>query len=66
MNHDIVIVRDGNDYRLMHGYLRLANLLRTDHQVEVGIPGEGTIRIMKSRIGYIVGKDGYHLPLFMH
>lgn len=64
MSQDIVIIRDGNDYRLMHGHLRLANVLRALGEVDVEIKGEGTIKIMKSREGYMVGKDGYHLPLY--
>ena len=64
MSPDILIVRDGDGYRLLHGHLRLANVMRTASEVVVEIQGEGKVRIMKTRGGYVVGKDGQRLPLY--
>lgn len=64
MSPDILIVRDGDGYRLLHGHLRLANVMRTSSEVVVEIQGEGKVRIMKTRGGYVVGKDGQRLPLY--
>ena len=60
---DILIVRDGDAYRLLHGHLRLANVMRLANAIEVDVRGEGRVHIMKTRDGYIVGKDGQCLPL---
>jgi hypothetical protein len=60
---DIVIIRDGDAYRLLHGHLRLANVLRTSEEIDIDVRGEGRVRIMKTVGGYLVGKDGQRLPL---
>lgn len=60
---DILIVRDGDTYRLLHGHLRLANVMRLASVIEIDVRGEGWVRIMKTRDGYVVGKDGERLPL---
>jgi hypothetical protein len=63
MAPDIVIVRDSDGYRLLHGYLRLANLLNASNEAMVEIKGEGMVRITRTRHGYIVGKDEQRMPL---
>ena len=60
---DIVIIREGDAYRLLHGHLRLANVLRTSEEIDIEVRGEGRVRIMKTTGGYLVGKDGQRLPL---
>jgi hypothetical protein len=60
---DIVIIRDGDGYRLLHGHLRLANVLRMAAEIDIDVRGEGRVRIMKTVGGYLVGKDGQRLPL---
>jgi hypothetical protein len=63
MSPNIVIIRDGNGYRLMHGHLRLANMLHATNEILLDIKGEGQIRVMKTRDGYQIGKDGQRLTL---
>ena len=63
VNPDIVIVRDGDAYRLLHGHLRLANVLRESGEVCVDVQGEGHLKITRIRNQYLVGKDGRRLPL---
>jgi len=63
MNLDIVIIRDGAGYRLLHGHLRLSSVLSSKSEVAVDVVGEGTVKIMKTCQGYIVGRDGQRLPL---
>lgn len=60
---DILIVRDGDAYRLLHGHLRLANVMRLTNAIEIDVQGEGRVRIMKTRDGHVVGKEGQYLPL---
>lgn len=60
---DIVIIRDGDHYSLVHGHLRLSNELGSHDEVKVDVAGEGTVKVMKTRHGYIVGRGGQQLPL---
>lgn len=64
MNPDILIVREGDGYRLLHGHLRLASVLGATDEVSVEVPGEGRVQLSRSGTGYIVGKDGQRLPLY--
>lgn len=64
VNPDIVIVRDGDAYRLLHGHLRLANVLRAADEIEVDVQGEGPVKVRKTRNGYVVGTDTRRLPLY--
>lgn len=61
---DILIVREGNCYRLLHGHLRLANILLQSEEVAVAVQGEGLVTILKTRNGYMAGNEGQHLPLY--
>lgn len=63
MSPDIVIIRDGERYRLLHGHLRLANVLRLSNEASVEVRGEGSVQIVRARDQYIVRKDGRRLPL---
>jgi hypothetical protein len=62
-NTDIVIVREGNCYRLLHGHLRLTSELTASSEVSLSVKGEGEIPVIKTRGGYLVGKEGQRLPL---
>lgn len=64
MNPDILIVREGDGYRLLHGHLRLASVLRAMNEVLVEVPGEGKVHIARNGSGYVVGKDDQRLPLY--
>ena len=61
---DIVIVRDGDAYRLLHGHLRLANVLRAADEIEVEVRGEGVVKVRKTGNGYVVARDARRLPLY--
>lgn len=62
---DIVIVRDGEGYRLLHGHLRLANVLREAEHAVVRIPGEGERRVRRERNRYTVCVEDFCYPLHM-
>ncbi|HJV85999.1 MAG TPA: hypothetical protein VJ698_11045 [Noviherbaspirillum sp.] len=60
---DIQIVRNGDHYRLLHGQLRLVAQLCISSHVSVHVRDEGEVRIVKTRGGLLVERDGQHLPL---
>ena len=60
---EIVIIREGNCYRLLHGHLRLTSELSYIDEVSLPVKGEGEIPVIKTRGGYLVGKEGHRLPL---
>ncbi|RJF97245.1 hypothetical protein [Noviherbaspirillum saxi] len=64
MSPDIVIVREGDGYRLLHGHLRLANELGQSGAVDVEVRGEGRVSIVRHRSEYEVHRDGQRLPLY--
>ena len=63
MSPDILIVRDGDAYRVLHGHLRLASELTVRSEVLVDAKDEGKVRIVRTRNGYFAGTDGQRLPL---
>lgn len=64
MSPDILIVREGDGYRLLHGHLRLASVLLCSEEVAVEVKGEGDVKIVKTPSGYVVGSRGQRLPLY--
>jgi hypothetical protein len=66
MSPDIVIVREADHYRLLHGHLRLATVLDLSNEISVDVQGEGQISVVKTRSGYLAGSDGQRLPLHSH
>ena len=63
MNPDILIVRDGDGYRVLHGHLHLASALSNSSEVVVDARDEGKVKVVKTRTGFLVGQDGQRLPL---
>ena len=63
MERDIVVVREGNSYRLVHGHLRLANTLKADGEAWVQLSGGDRVRIIQAADGYRVAGDVQQLPL---
>jgi hypothetical protein len=66
MNSDILLVRDGNGFRVLHGYLHLAAVLSIDTEVAADIKGEeGRATIRRTPNGLEVDKGCEQLPLFL-
>lgn len=63
MEQDIVIIRDGDTYRLLHGHLRLANILRGAGEAWVTVPESDRVRITQGRQGYRVASGTQQFPL---
>jgi hypothetical protein len=64
MSPDIVIVKDGDGYRLVHGHLRLATVLGVSGEAAVDIQGEGKVKVVKARNEYFIGRNGRRIPLY--
>lgn len=60
----ILIARDGDSYRLLHGQLRLAATLSRNTGVCVEVRGEGMVRILRAGENLLVERGDYRLPLF--
>ena len=63
MSPDILIIRDGDGYRVLHGHLHLATQLSMSSEVFVDVKDEGKVRIVKTRNGFVAGQDSQRLPL---
>jgi hypothetical protein len=63
MTPDILIVRDGDGYRVLHGHLHLASALSKSSEVVVDARDEGKVKVVRTRNGYVVGQDGQRLPI---
>ena len=63
MQQDIVIVREGEAYRLLHGHLRLANVLNANGEAWVEVAGGNRVRIIQALHGYLVASGEQQLPL---
>lgn len=66
MNQDILIIRDCDSYRVLHGYLQLANELSRNNEVVVDVKGEGKVKIIRTRQGFFAGQDNQRLPLMLN
>ena len=63
MNADILIVRESNRYRILHGHLHLANELSRHDAIVVDVKGEGEVKIIRTRQGYVADPDNQRLPV---
>ena len=63
MSPEILIIRDLDCYRVLHGHLRLASALSMADQAIVDAVDEGKLTVIKTRKGYLVGDKLQRLPL---
>ena len=65
MNPDILLVRDCDGYRVLHGHLRLASTMRLSNEALVDASGEGKVKVIKTPHGIVVGEENRRLPLLI-
>jgi hypothetical protein len=64
MDNEILLVRDGEGYRVLFGHLRLTTVLTMSTEVTVNVKGEpGPAKIVRTEGGLHVAKDDRELPL---
>ncbi len=63
MSPEILLVRDNDGYRVLHGYLHLASVLSTENEALVEASGEGKVKVVKSGKGISIAAQGQRLPL---
>jgi hypothetical protein len=63
MSPEILIIRDHDCYRVLHGHLHLASALSISDKTIVDVVDEGKVTVTKARKGYLVGDNQQLLPL---
>lgn len=63
MSPEILLVRNGDGYRVLHGHLRLASVLSIAGETIVDASGEGKVRVIRTPGGILVGEGNQRLPL---
>lgn len=63
MNAEILLIRDNDGYRMLHGYLRLASLLSTANEAEVEASGEGRVKVVRTAEGILIEEGHRRVPL---
>ena len=66
MSPDILIVREGNGYRVLHGHLHLASALNMSSEAIVDSSGEGKVKVVKTSTGILIEEKNQRLPLLGH
>lgn len=60
---DILLVRNDDGYRILHGHLRLATILSTSSEAIADASGEGKVKILKTPDGTLIQNEHGRLPL---
>ena len=63
MSPEILLVRNSDGYRILHGHLHLANLLNMSNEAIVDASGEGKVKVIKTPRGILIGEANQCLPL---
>jgi hypothetical protein len=63
MSPEILVVRNGDSYCLLHGHLRLSNALSRSNEVIAVASGEGKVKVIKTPGGIFIGSEDQCWPL---
>jgi hypothetical protein len=63
MSPEILLVRNADGYRVLHGHLHLASVLNMSNEAIVEASGEGKVRVVKTSRGVLIGEENQRLPL---
>jgi hypothetical protein len=65
MSWDIDVICDDGVYRLLHGHLHLAMAINLQREVTVNARGDGRIKILRCKQGYVATKENRSFPLLL-
>ena len=63
MSPEILIVRNGDGYRVLHGHLRLASELHRSNEATAQASGEGKVKVIKTPGGIFIDEKNRRFPL---
>jgi hypothetical protein len=65
MSPEILLVRQSDGYRVLHGHLHLASVMSEQHEAIVEVSGEGKVKAFKTSDGILIDNKNQRLPLLM-
>ncbi len=67
MQPEILLVRHGEGYRILHGHLHLMNALTESGEAMADASGEGKVKLFKTPAGVVIGDETkQRLPLLFN
>jgi len=63
METEIVIAREKDGYRVMHGHLRLTALMSENTEIILNVQGTGDVKVKRTPTGYAVYDGEVSLPI---
>ena len=63
MSPEILLVRNDDGYRDLHGHLHLATIMSKSNEAIVDASGEGKVRVIKTPEGTLIENEHRRLPL---
>lgn len=63
VDNEILIVREEDGYRVLHGHLHLTALMTENTEIILNVRGKGEVKVMRTAKGIFVHDGEISLPL---
>lgn len=63
MNPEILVVRQDDSYRVLHGHLHLASVMSRTDEMIVDASGEGIVKVIKTAEGIFISDKNRRFPI---